>query len=322
MLALTDPLWKKLDDAHRDRSIPKLLAGLAEEWNDETANSLFWDCLCHQETCYGATYAVIPHLLKIAQPPENRHQRLEIGLFLGFVVLCALDPQRASSDDLQGLPRTADEWDRKLDCYRQLLANIEFAGRLASRYERDVERPRYKEILAIGPVNGRDLEKIESIRGDFFSALPAIRALCERVLLENLQDPDAIPYVLSGVAATDGLLDLAFLLSCGAEGHFRCSSCDWRYQYILFGDRVAIYADEDTPGAEDRGLQDYKERAPSRADGFIVPAKNSGAPDSRVTALLALADGAPNAKPGLLLRNFLGTFLCRRCGTLRSICKA
>jgi hypothetical protein len=55
MLSLKDPLWKKLDDAHRDRDIPVLLSGLAKTWNDETVNSLFWDCLCHQETCFGAT---------------------------------------------------------------------------------------------------------------------------------------------------------------------------------------------------------------------------------------------------------------------------
>jgi hypothetical protein len=37
MLELTDPLWEKLDDANRDRHIPKVLSELAEAWNDETA---------------------------------------------------------------------------------------------------------------------------------------------------------------------------------------------------------------------------------------------------------------------------------------------
>ena len=111
MLPLDDPLWEKLDDAHRERDIPKLLSELAETWNDETANSLMGDCLYHQETCYGATYAAVPHFLKIAQPEMNRDQRLQIATFLGFVVLCALDPRkRSSSDDesLQGLPRTIE----------------------------------------------------------------------------------------------------------------------------------------------------------------------------------------------------------------------
>jgi hypothetical protein len=47
MLPLDDPLWAKLDDAHRDRNIPKLLSRLAKAWGHEKAISLFWDCLCH-----------------------------------------------------------------------------------------------------------------------------------------------------------------------------------------------------------------------------------------------------------------------------------
>jgi len=318
MLPLNDPLWKKLDDAHRDRVIPEVLAGLADDWDDETANSLFWDCLCHQETCYGATYAVIPHLLEIAEPEENQHQRLEIACFLGFVVLCALDRRRPAADALQGLPRTAQEWDRKLDVYRSLLGHIEAAQGFTSDYEETVERPRYCEILANGPVKGRDLEKIESIRGDFFAALPTIRALCERSLLENLEDEHAPLYLLSGIAAADGLLSLAFLLTCGADGRFRCGSCDWEYEYRLFEDRMAIYAHEseghESTGAEDRVRMDYKDGAPSRADGFMVPVGNGQALGFAVLALLELADRASNPRPALLLRNFVGSLLCCKCG--------
>jgi hypothetical protein len=36
MLPLNDLLWKKLDDAHRDRDIPELLSRLAKAWDDET----------------------------------------------------------------------------------------------------------------------------------------------------------------------------------------------------------------------------------------------------------------------------------------------
>jgi len=51
------------------------------------------------------------------------------------------------------------------------------------------------------PVNAADLEKILSIKASFFSALPAIRALCERALLEN-EDAEAAPspYLLRGIA--------------------------------------------------------------------------------------------------------------------------
>jgi hypothetical protein len=243
MLPLDDPLWRKLDDAHRDRPIPKLLAALAETWDDETANSLFWDCLCHQETCYGATYAVIPHLLKIAQPDENQHQRLEIAHFLGFVVLCAFDPRPPSSGHLQGLPETLEAWDRKLDVYRELLANLERAKGFTSHYEQAVLLPRYTAILAVGPVNARDLTKIELIRADFFSALPAIRAICERALLENVENAEehgGARYLLSGVAAADGFWNLARLLNFGPQGDFKCTFCQRKYEYSRFGDRIAI----------------------------------------------------------------------------------
>jgi hypothetical protein len=328
MLELSDPLWKKLDDAHRDRNIPKLLSELAETWNDETANSLLWACLCHQETCYGATYAVVPHLLKIAHPESNRHQRFEIALFLGFVALCALDPRHGLNENqpLQGLPLTLNAWDRALDCYRNLVAAFEDRNRPSSAYEQNELLPRYKKILEIEPVNAGDLGKIKSIGAEFFSALPAIRAVCERALLENLQDNNAFSYLLSGIAAADGLLDLARLLVYGSEGLFRCLSCDWGYEYILFGDRIAIYADENThpiaptpPASEGRALRDFKEHAPSRSDGFVVPARDNEVFELRVAALLSLADRAPSPQPALLLRNFLGSFLCCKCGAQRPI---
>src|SRR5262249_46234788 len=152
-------------------------------WDDEEAHSLFGDHLCHQETCYGATYAAVPHLLEIAQPEANRHQRREIALFLGFVALCAFRTQQPDGEPgearLQGLPSTLDGWDRKLDCYRSLVARIEDPNRVASTYDRDV-LPRYKKILEIDPVDESDLQKIQSIRCEFFSGLPEIRALCER----------------------------------------------------------------------------------------------------------------------------------------------
>src|SRR5262245_40422612 len=84
MLELNDPLWNKLGE-----HIPTMLSGLAASWDDETARSLLFDDLCHQEGYYGATYAAIPHLLRIAEPEENRRQRWEIALFVGFVALCA-----------------------------------------------------------------------------------------------------------------------------------------------------------------------------------------------------------------------------------------
>lgn len=332
MLDLTDPLWNKLDDAHRDRDIPNLLSQLADTWDDDEANSLFWDCLCHQETCYGATYAAVPHLLKIAQPEINRHQRREISLFLGFVVLCAFDrrsadPRSPMQGPLQGLAQTVEAWDQKLDVYRGLVASLEDPNRPSSQYEQAELLPRWREVLATEPVNEGDLEKIQAIRNAFFHALPEIRALCQRAYQENLQDPAVLPYLLSGVAAADGLLDLGYLLNCGSEGGFACSSCGWQYEYALFADKVAIYADEQAPGVPhlraagaDRGLQDYKDGAPTRSDGFMSPIGASDRVlDDRIKALLELANEAPDPRPALLLRNFLGSVVCSKCGAEAAI---
>jgi len=314
MLELSDPLWNKLDDAHRDRHIPTLLSELAETWKDETAISLLWDCLCHQESCYGATYAAIPYLLKIAGPDESRRQRREIAVFLGFVALCAGDRHGA----LQGLPETLEGWDRKLDCFRSLVEILERPDRPRQEYEQTELLPRSRNVLAVEPVNADDLEKILAIKAEFLSALPAIKALCERTLLENLEDKEAVRHLLSGIAAADGLLSIARLLHYGDSGLFECASCGQSYEFIRFGERIAIYAEDPTRRlvrpADDKSSSDYHEGAPSRADGFMPPIAENDVLDGRTATLLSLAKHAPSPEPTLLLRHFAGSFVCCRCG--------
>jgi hypothetical protein len=160
-----------------------------------------------------------------------------------------------------------------------------------------------------------DLDKILAIKADFFSALPAIRALCERALFENWEVGCDL---LSGIAAADGLLDIARLLQEGdqGEGRFRCSLCDWPYEFIRFGDRIAVYAEEmtrDAPTPDGPGL-DWKEGTPSRANGFMAPVTENDTVHPRIAALLALAAQAPGPEPSLLTRHFAGTFLCGKCG--------
>jgi len=321
MLELTDALWQKLDDAYRNQDIPKLLSDLARTWNDEMARSLFWDSLSHQGTCYGATYAVVPHLLKLAEPAPARHQRFEIALFLGYVTLCALESGQAPP--LPGLPENLEEWDRKLDCYRSLVARFEDPDRRTSNYEQTELLPAYKRVLAIAPVDAGDLQKIRAIRDEFLVALRSIGALCERALLERLDDKDAVRYLLSGIAAADGLSSVARLLNSGDEGFCKCSACGWFYQYMRFGDRVAVYADTTmAPGrsaVDDRVLQDYKARAPSNADGFVSPADPDDVNDGRAARLVSLANRATSPEPGLLLRHFRGRIVCGKCGTQGAI---
>ncbi len=121
-LPLSDPLWRKLDDAHRDRDIPDVLRALLVDWDEEKANSLFWDCLCHQDTCYGATYASVPHLLEISQQPPAPEAVESIAHFLGHVSMVAFQAGGCCGSDEntlpQGLPLDLTGWDRKLDPYR------------------------------------------------------------------------------------------------------------------------------------------------------------------------------------------------------------
>jgi hypothetical protein len=123
-------------------------------------------------------------------------------------------------------------------------------------------------------------------------ALPALRALCERALLEN-REVDR--YLLGGIVAADGLIGIARLLNHGCDGQFKCASCGWGYEFIRFGERIAVYADT-LRGApnEDKGLRDFQDGAPSRADGFMTPITEGGVLDARVAELLALAKRAPN----------------------------
>lgn len=332
MLELTDPLWRKLDDGTGLRDIAGSISQLAERWDDEAARTLFWDCLCHQDTVYGATYAAVPHLLRIAEPDTNRHQRLEIALFLGYLAPNALDRTYFRSDDLEeaplrGLPDTIDAWDQKLDVIRSSVSILEDPNRHGSEYERNELLPQYRKKLAVEPFDAVDLEKVGSIRRDFIHAIPQIRALCLRAYEEHLDDESVLPYLLAGIAAADGLFDLAHFLNSGAEGCLACSSCGWTYEYITFGEKIAVYADEQPPGvtytrtpSEDRGLKDFNEGMPSRSDGIVSPMATADLfPEERANSLIALANRAHSPKPAFLLRNFLGRFVCIKCGIESSL---
>jgi len=114
--------------------IPTLLSALAASWDDDTASTLLWGEVWHQNTCCGATYAAVPHLLKIAEPEENRHQRLEIALFLAQVTLDT-NPRQGPADQFE---------DGEL---RALILGC-----------------------AIEPVNASDLEKMRSIKAGLYQS--------------------------------------------------------------------------------------------------------------------------------------------------------
>jgi hypothetical protein len=72
MLGLDDPRWKDLDHAYGSAAdIPGLLRALeaspepTKNFEDEPWFSL-WSCLCHQDDAYSASYAAVPHVVRIA----------------------------------------------------------------------------------------------------------------------------------------------------------------------------------------------------------------------------------------------------------------
>ena len=72
MLALDDPRWNDLEHAYGTAAdVPNLLQALeaspgpTQDFEEEPWNSL-WSCLCHQDDVYAASYAAVPHVIRIA----------------------------------------------------------------------------------------------------------------------------------------------------------------------------------------------------------------------------------------------------------------
>lgn len=77
MLPLNDERWSALSDAYGASSgIPKLLAAaeeLPEDADGQTEPYLsLWSALCHQGDVYSASYAALPHLIRIIETNPNK----------------------------------------------------------------------------------------------------------------------------------------------------------------------------------------------------------------------------------------------------------
>jgi len=359
MLPLTDPLWQKLDAATDDEDVPGLLRALSQAWDKAKAGLLLTQVLHDRDTgpCYGSTYAAVPHLLALAEPDGNHAQRRGIALLLGFLALMALES--GAEAPLPGLPEDLDAWERKRDIYRLCVAAYEDPSRPVNAREQanlprckeilaippvdaaDLERikaikagflaalPRISALneralldsIAAGPpptppnppsprverVEADDIDE-DYIEEDYFEE-------------EDIDETTRHLLLLSGIAAAEGLPALALLLNAGDKGWLRCAACSTRFSYTPRGGRIALYAEPppETPcGYEPQSL-DFMEETSARADGFIAPAGRDDISDPRLQRLLDLADRSPYPEPGLLLRNFLGRIVCRKCGKLAPI---
>lgn len=329
ILSLDDPLWQKLDDAHRNRDLVDMLSSLSKTWNSDLADALFWGHLCHQDTCYGATYAVVPHLLTLASETLDPIARQEIAIFLARVSNVAVRPELLEDGmQLQGMAETREAWDRKLDVYRSLetyeiqTVTNENLPKDVREYAKD-QLANLRDVLARPAVNADDLNRIHKIRDAFFQALPKIADLCADVALSAA--PDWARYALEGVAASMGDRRLAELLNYGFEGSFSCKSCSSQYEYIVFGNQMAFY---EMPEVNANGIRyhdgaefsqlDYRDGAPNRAAGFVVP-WNGEARTKAAEQIAQLLQEKGDTKTEALLDWFTGSFVCAKCGETRAL---
>ncbi|MEM9471734.1 MAG: hypothetical protein AAGA00_07235 [Pseudomonadota bacterium] len=320
MLQLSDPLWCKLNTAYGfGKDIPLGLVALAEHWDEVAARDLMHGELIHQETCYGATYAAAPYLLKLAQPDCNVVQRMDIAVFLSHLALCAF--RRSVGDapangSLNGLALTLESWEKTRDPYRSETGQGEGRHKPAGHCEvMDLELP-----------SDAELRKFEDIRDSFMAVLPDIGALCERTFHEHRDDEYIPRYLLSGIAATEGLAELARLLDSGEDGSFTCAACGTSIDYILFGDFMALYFENSEGGPAhtqepDRALRDWEEGEAKRADCLVKALDDlDDQAEPPVDKLISLARQAENPSVELLLRNFLGEFRCAECDETCKVC--
>ena len=107
MLSLDDPRWTTLQNAYGESSgIPKLIRqaeGLPEDGGSdaEPYNSL-WSALCHQGSVYPASYAALPHLVRIVEQNPNKFRWSLLALVHGIELGRTAEKAPKIPDDLAG----------------------------------------------------------------------------------------------------------------------------------------------------------------------------------------------------------------------------
>ncbi len=112
MLSLDDPQWMALSGAYGSSvEIPKLLAKAETlpEHTDARSEPYFslWSALCHQGDVYPASYAALPHLVRIVEenPGKFRWTLLALAQAIEAARLKGRGPQ--IPNDLRGAYETA-----------------------------------------------------------------------------------------------------------------------------------------------------------------------------------------------------------------------
>lgn len=107
MLPLDDARWSALSDAYGASSgIPKLLASaemLPEDANGQTEPYVsLWSALCHQGDVYSASYAALPHLVRIVEANPDKFRWTLLLLVHAIEVARSEGRGPPVPDDLKG----------------------------------------------------------------------------------------------------------------------------------------------------------------------------------------------------------------------------
>lgn len=105
MLPLDDPRWSALLDAYGASSgIPKLLAEaekLPEDSGGDTEPYFsLWSALCHQGDVYSASYAAVPHLVRIVEENPGKFRWSLLSLVQAIETARSEGRGAAMPDDL------------------------------------------------------------------------------------------------------------------------------------------------------------------------------------------------------------------------------
>ncbi len=308
MIALDDPLWRKLCDAYATVDIPGQLRSLEERWDDDLADHLLYAALIHQETCYSATYAAMPHILKLAETHPDPKARGECAAWLAWLCVCAADEPSSGADPAKfppGMPANDTEWRGVLETKRIARERLNGPDRDPFRGYHDLSLP-----------SDAELEKIAQVAREFAAAHPRIAEVCANAYLAS-SDDGSLSTFLMGIAAARGLLASARLLETPAEAHFSCPDCGTAYLWHRFDKRIAYYLEPDHNGnfnfqnpIEDRDFLDWQDGAPSRQDGFVVPLSNTKALSDVEQDLWDLAVERKDSDCPFYLAHIFGSFDC------------
>lgn len=115
-------------------------------------------------------------------------------------------------------------------------------------------------------------------------------------------------YFASGLAASEGEIDLAEWLTSGENGGFQCPSCGGDHEWWMLDGKMGIYRNDDIFGAGGDSLADYNKKAFENANSVAKPR-----PQPRSIKQLQNRLGTLDPVTEALFKNYKATVVCSHC---------